>query len=85
MKTTRTFQKITTNCICILISTCTNDLVINAKQVNYFEMFMLSLVIECRNSMFYKKHLLIGKTKTELLKLYNFCTKSYKSLLPISN
>ncbi len=33
----------------LMISTFTNDLLINAKQVNYFEMFLLSFVVEVKN------------------------------------
>lgn len=44
------FQKIATSGITIVISAFTNDLVIHAKQVNYFEMFLLSLLIEIKNS-----------------------------------
>ncbi len=32
-----------------MVSTFTSDLLINAKQVNYFEMFLLSFAIEFKN------------------------------------
>ncbi|MFC4740962.1 hypothetical protein ACFO3U_13245 [Flavobacterium ponti] len=33
----------------LMVSTFTSDLLINAKQVNYFEMFLLSFAIEFKN------------------------------------
>lgn len=50
MKTKVTAQKLGVEAICFFMSVCTNDLVINAKQVNYFEMFMLSTVVELKNA-----------------------------------
>lgn len=52
MKATFYIQEIISKCIYILISSCTNDLVINSKQVNYFEMFLISLFIESKNAIF---------------------------------
>jgi len=72
-------NKLTTNCMSILISTCTNDLVINAKQVNYFEMFMLSLVIACKNNVIQDKLVFNARFKDQLLKLYKDYQKSCKS------
>ncbi len=36
----------------LMVSTFTNDLLVNAKQVNYFEMFLLSFIIELKNIVF---------------------------------
>ncbi len=37
-------------CHSLFVAVCTNELVINSKQVNYFEMFMLSLALELYNN-----------------------------------
>ncbi|NHN26888.1 hypothetical protein FIA58_014480 [Flavobacterium jejuense] len=79
MKAIVLFNKLTINCMCILIATCTNDLIINAKQVNYFEMFMLSLAIECKKNIVEDKLLKNKELKNKLLKLYKDCQKSCKS------
>ncbi|MVO08483.1 hypothetical protein GOQ30_04810 [Flavobacterium sp. TP390] len=50
MKTLVLFNRLCVRTFCILVATCTNDLVIHAKQVNYFEMFLLSFVVECKRS-----------------------------------
>ncbi len=49
MTTKVTAQKLGVEALCFFMSVCTNDLVIHAKQVNYFEMFMLSTAVEFRN------------------------------------
>lgn len=85
MKTILLFNKILTNSFCILIATCTNDLVINAKQVNYFEMFLLSFTIECRNVLFGEQKVIIERVKADFIKLSNVFTKSFNQLLPVSN
>ncbi len=36
----------------IMASTFTNDLLVKVKEVNYFEMFLLSFIIESKNSLF---------------------------------
>jgi len=46
------FQKITLCGFNLMVSTFTSDLLINAKQVNYFEMFLLSFIIEVKNMVF---------------------------------
>ncbi|CAM4091374.1 MULTISPECIES: hypothetical protein [Flavobacterium] len=80
MKTIMILQKMTADCMFILISTCTNDLVVNAKQVNYFEMFMLSFAIECKNTVMKEKPIL----KDTVLKLYKDCQKSCKTFFTIA-
>ncbi len=42
-------QKIALYGFNLMVSTFTSDLLINAKQVNYFEMFLLSFAIEFKN------------------------------------
>lgn len=71
MKTLFIIEKIGIGIVQLTISTCTNELVVHAKQVNYFEMFMLSLVIECKNN-FLQNHVNLN-LKNKLLKLYNHC------------
>lgn len=44
-------QKIAMGGFNLMVSTFTNDLLINAKQVNYFEMFLLSFAVELKNIM----------------------------------
>lgn len=46
------FQKIAMGGFNLMVSTFTNDLLVNAKQVNYFEMFLLSFIIELKNIVF---------------------------------
>ncbi|MCG9790951.1 hypothetical protein [Flavobacterium algicola] len=43
------FHKIAMGGYNLMVSTFTNDLLINATQSNYFEMFLLSLTVECKN------------------------------------
>lgn len=58
METTTIFaQKIAVNGINLMVSTFTNDLLVNAKQVNYFEMFLLSFAVECNNLITQSRHL----------------------------
>lgn len=84
MKTIMILQKMTADCMCILISTCTNDLVVNAKQVNYFEMFMLSFAIECKNTVMKEKPILKDEIKGTVLKLYKDCQKSCKTFFTVA-
>ena len=51
------FQKIVVSGVNLMVSTFTNDLLVHAKQVNYFEMFLLSLLVESKNIIFQNKTL----------------------------
>lgn len=46
-------NKIITGSYFLFLATCTNDLVVNAKQINYLEMFLLSFIIEFKNTLMY--------------------------------
>lgn len=50
MKTVIIFQKTVIAILKLLTSTCTNDLVVNAKQVNYLEMFLIAFAVELKNN-----------------------------------
>ena len=63
------FQKIVLSGVNLMVSTFTNDLLVHAKQVNYFEMFLLSLLIESKNFLF--------QNKTLDLEFLNFKTLNY--------
>ena len=50
MKTVIIIQRTVITLLKLLTSTCTNDLVINAKQVNYLEMFLIAFAVELKNN-----------------------------------
>ncbi|WP_130733595.1 hypothetical protein [Flavobacterium sp. J27] len=60
MKTSAIYNKVIIDSFCLMVATCTNDLVVQAKQVNYFEMFLLSFVIECKSYWFHQHTFSLG-------------------------
>lgn len=50
MKTICIIQNTFISAFKLFTSTCTNDLVVHAKQVNYFEMFIIAFAIELKTS-----------------------------------
>lgn len=85
MKMILLINKVLLNTFCLLVATCTNDLVIHAKQVNYFEMFLLSFAMETKNVLFVEQIGTFEKIKTEISKLSKFFTTSFFQINPVSN
>ena len=52
MKVLILYKKMVIGGLNLMISIFANDLVVHAKQVNYFEMFLLSVFLESKNILF---------------------------------
>ena len=77
MKVLRVYKKMVIGVLNLMISIFTNDLVVHAKQVNYFEMFLLSVFLESKNILFKNLNVLFETFNFKTVKLNQIVRSDY--------